>query len=103
MSGTSKIKDEMKPFLILAFEKWGSWKVIDEKAFFDAIETDAELVEELNGYDSQYLDTYDREWMFEVVTSNTVGMPWPCYGDTDEMKEDFVTRMANSEVYEAQE
>ena len=84
------------------FQDWGA-NVLDEEKFFKAIEDNQELVEALNEYKEGTgygTDTYDREWMMEVVSSNIIGMEWPIYGDVDKYKNEFVEKMKASEVFE---
>ena len=84
------------------FQDWGA-NVLDEDKFFEAIEDNEELVEALNEYKEGTgygMDTYDREWMMEIVTTVTIGMVWPLYGDTQEYKDKFVEKMKASEVFE---
>lgn len=100
-----KLTESAKLNCLLVFEYWGA-DVRKASAFWDAIETDAKLVEELNSYPeltdpSNYgLDTYDREWMMSVVTEQIIGMDWPVFGDSDEVKLAFQDAMKNCEVFE---
>jgi hypothetical protein len=84
------------------FQDWGA-NVLNEDKFFEAIEKNSELVEALNEYKEGTgygLDTADREWMMEVVTSDIIGMVWPLYGDTQDYKNQFVDKMKACEVFE---
>lgn len=84
------------------FQDWGA-NVLNEERFFEAIEKKPELVEALNEYKEGTgygMDTYDREWMMEIVTMNILGMEWPIYGDTEEYKNEFVKKMKENEVFE---
>ena len=84
------------------FQDWGA-NVLDEDKFFEAIEDNEELVEALNEYKEGTgygMDTYDREWMMEIVSIHSIGLAWPLYGDTEEYKKQFVEKMKASEVFE---
>ena len=92
---------------LLVFEDWGC-KVLDQDAFFAAIETDALLVKELNSYPEMSgpgdwgLDTYDREWMMGHVTEEIIGVDWPCYGDSQSVHNNFSSLMKACEVFECE-
>ena len=80
--------------ILSAFEMFGfSFTKIDEaQRLWDNIEPKLSK-KELIYFEDDYLDTEDREYLADLVAKYFTGESWPCYGNTEELRQKFYQRL----------